>query len=301
LKKWATESAAARKLVIGLGDNFYTDGVYGLKDRRFSLTFEDVYCKDTPALQTKNMWRNVAGNHDYHQNVTAQLLYTDVSEPWYFPSEFYTFTEAFLPEVGSIDKPMTIQFIMCDTMILCAGTHHKCPSGANFLFRREEHFWWLEQQLNESTADYLVVTGHHPVWSMADHGNTQILVDRMRPLLIKYNVTAYLSGHDHCAQAFRQDGVDYHTVGGGRFLKHRFARSRGVPAAPERLFYYRSAIWPINWFEGSWATMEVSADHLVIKHLDSHGKQLFRLAKGPRDVPSKLVGCVEDGNCSSPA
>ncbi len=46
-------------------------------------------------------------------------------------------------------------------------------------------------------ADYLLVAGHYPVLSVAEHGPTKILVDRLMPMLYKYRVTAYMCGHEH--------------------------------------------------------------------------------------------------------
>ena len=55
------------------------------------------------------------------------------------------------------------------------------------------------------------------MWSVAEHGPTQILVDRLRPLLIKYKVAAYLSGHDHDMQHLREKNhsVEYFVIGAG--------------------------------------------------------------------------------------
>ena len=64
----------------------------------------------------------------------------------------------------------------------------------------EAQWDWLESTLRSSTAHYLIVGGHYPVWSIAEHGPTKCLVDRLRPLLQKYQVTAYIDGHDHNLQ-----------------------------------------------------------------------------------------------------
>ena len=49
-------------------------------------------------------------------------------------------------------------------------------------------------------ASYLIVAGHYPVFSVAEHGPTQCLLDRLLPLLYKYHVSAYFCGHDHNIQ-----------------------------------------------------------------------------------------------------
>merc|ERR1712060_715837 len=70
--------------------------------------------------------------------------------------------------------------------------------------------------LNSSTADYLVVAGHYPVWSICEHGPTKVLVERLKPLLEHAHVSVYLAGHDHCAQHIDEGtGVQYHGVGAG--------------------------------------------------------------------------------------
>ncbi len=54
-------------------------------------------------------------------------------------------------------------------------------------------------------APYLLVSGHYPVYSVAEHGPTQCLIDRLRPLLHQYKATAYICGHDHNLQVKNLD------------------------------------------------------------------------------------------------
>jgi tartrate-resistant acid phosphatase type 5 len=47
-----------------------------------------------------------------------------------------------------------------------------------------------------------VVTGHFPVFSVAEHGSTKLLVERLLPMLQAAKVTAYMNGHDHSVSFF---------------------------------------------------------------------------------------------------
>ena len=63
---------------------------------------------------------------------------------------------------------------------------------------------WVEAELKAAAAneaiDWIIVAGHYPVYSVADHGDTPEMVEAVLPLLEKYGVDAYLCGHDHSLQ-----------------------------------------------------------------------------------------------------
>eukprot|EP01035_Chromulina_nebulosa_P023116 gene23116-29953_t len=65
---------------------------------------------------------------------------------------------------------------------------------------------WIEEKMKASTADYLLVAGHYPVYSVCQHGPTQTLITNLKPLLTQYN-GHYLSGHDHCMEHIVETGL----------------------------------------------------------------------------------------------
>lgn len=92
---------------------------------------------------------------------------------------------------------------MLDTVLLCGGTddfQDGKPSGPPSSIWANRQQQWLQDRLRRSKADFLLVAGHYPVWSVSKHGPTECLLNRLRPLLVKYKATAYLCGHDHNLQ-----------------------------------------------------------------------------------------------------
>jgi len=65
------------------------------------------------------------------------------------------------------------------------------------------------------TGSYLHLS--NIVWSVANHGPSEVLVECLRPLLIEYNVTAYFCGHDHTMQHLHEEdsSVEYFVNGAG--------------------------------------------------------------------------------------
>lgn len=93
---------------------------------------------------------------------------------------------------------------MIDTVILCGNSgydvdiSHKADSKPMFRSLKErlfaqEYLKSIEdkiREIGESDVPYFLVAGHFPVWSISEHGPTQCLLDKLRPLLHKYNVSA---------------------------------------------------------------------------------------------------------------
>ena len=90
-----------------------------------------------------------------------------------------------------------------------------------------------------STADYLWVGGHYPVWSICSHGPSAELVKRLRPLLAKYGAH-YMSGHDHCAghisEAIAGRPVEYILSGAGMECCYKPSHANDVPKGSVRFF-----------------------------------------------------------------
>ena len=75
----------------------------------------------------------------------------------------------------------------------------------------------LQSVLAASTATWLIVAGHHPIFSRGEHGDTAALQTRLLPILQKYGVHAYLNGHDHTLQHISWQGLEFFTSGRGSY------------------------------------------------------------------------------------
>ena len=150
---------------LALGDNFYESGVKDEHDKRFKRTFEDVFT--ATSLQGADHFKVCAGNHDHRGNVTGQIAYSAHSPRWFFPSLYYDWTV-------QVDASTTAQIILLDTVTLSGqssapdgtplqGDEYSGPADP---LAASAQLQWLNKTLSASTADYIVVGGHFPVWSV---------------------------------------------------------------------------------------------------------------------------------------
>jgi len=208
--------------------------VTSVDDPRFENTFEKVFT--APSLAEMPFYV-IAGNHDHGGNVSAQIEYSQRSKRWMYPEPWFTVT-------SDLGNNATLEVVMIDTFILSGNSDVRDEFGDVVrekdgweLTGPEEHMKaqaasqmeWLEDTLKASTASFLVVAGHYPVWSICEHGPTAGLVQTLKPLFEQYHVTAYIAGHDHCIESFVDTGIDYHGMGASHINTASTAHANAVP------------------------------------------------------------------------
>lgn len=208
-------ASAASRFTVTTGDNFYDNGVASTTDSHWRESFEQVYT--APALQRP--WYPALGNHDYRGDPAAEIGYSSVSARWRMAGRFYQVPSDAGPE------PLVELFVI-DTQPMVHGCGDRVAASvdpriaANLKCENADvQLAWLERALAESRAAWKLVVGHHPIWSGGEHGSTAVLIERLRPILERRGVAAYVNGHDHDLQHIRRGALDCICSGGGSALR----------------------------------------------------------------------------------
>lgn len=252
------------QFVIALGDNFYETGIGGsCNDPRFKETFDSVYTGS--GLQKP--FYVIPGNHDHYGNVTAQVEFTNIdpTKRWKMPNTYYNF----IAESPS----WSAQFVMIDTVVL-AGNSDLNQTEPEDLGAAQSQLAWIEASLQASKADYLFVAGHYSVFSGAKHGSDKNLDENVLPLLQKYNVTAYLSGHDHTAQYLKLGDLAFIQQGAGHECCYTNNNEKNLPKDVDLQFH----LWDSGSGspeEGSFSSMTLKPTGGSVTYYSPSGKELF--------------------------
>lgn len=156
---------------------------------------------------------------------------------WHMPSLYYTFTQL-IPT-----STQTVQFIMIDTESLTGGDLGQFDSAPSDVVQPpvDEVQWaWLTAQLAGSTADWIIVVGHFPVYSVGENGPTAMLVSRLLPLMESAGVALYICGHDHSLQHIAPatgHDVDFVVTGAGAKYNATMIHEADIPSGTLKYQY----------------------------------------------------------------
>lgn len=267
------------EFVVALGDNFYSSGVETVDSNRFEKTWSDVY--NAESLKNKNFYV-IAGNHDHKSNVSAQIAYTaiDPTKRWQFPHDYHK--QSFKDEATGI----TLDLILIDTVELAdmnevqdesvPGYFNALPPKTKSYTAAAENQWtWIETEMANSKADYLLVGGHYPVYSVCEHGPTATLIENLKPLLEKYNAH-YMSGHDHCMEHFVEGGTNYILSGLGDTCCYEDSNLNNPSIPANILQWYVSRGHKPSMLLGGFTSVTLSPTEMTIQYYDGEGKVLFK-------------------------
>jgi tartrate-resistant acid phosphatase type 5 len=273
MQGYVKEQGFKTEALLMLGDNWYGPLPNGVKDTRWQTQFEEMYPKsvfDCPAYA-------IPGNHDYQRmpqsKVAAELEYAKLpGTRWTMPSLWYSFE-------FPAKKPLVTVIALDSNMPSADG---KWERGTDFTLtpaQQAEQLAWLTTELEKPrTTPFLVVMGHHPIFSNGPHGDHKVLIRDWEPLLRKHKVHLYLAGHDHDMQhlEFDQHPTSFVLSGGGGADLYNLkieAAQRGPMA--ERVYGFSELV--------------VTPEMLTIRHMNEQGRLLHGFTKKP-DGSVSVVG-----------
>jgi hypothetical protein len=198
MNTWASNFNS--KFVISLGSNFYAGGIYAYDgvqsttDPKFTTLWKDVY--SGPALSQLPWWL-LLGNHDWYDagSPTFELQHQDPD--WNIPDYFHVQRFA-LPN----SKHATLIYVEDD--LLFYGYEGKKNMKVNFAAAgwsvdRNTHLKqlaWIDKALETANQDdYVLVLGHHPVFTCGSDVTGSAYQAMLGALITKWKPTAYMNSH----------------------------------------------------------------------------------------------------------
>lgn len=171
--------------VLMPGDMFKTK-LKSVRDTAFRRGFEEMY--DPKVLPMP--FYGILGNHDYSAPATDVELKYAAQNPqsrWKMAAKWYR-----------IDLPAEAPLV---TVLMLDSNKDKLSADD-----WKKQLRWLDGELSKPRATWTLFCAHKPMFSDGSHGDSQTMQKEFGPLLKKYDVDFYLSGHDHV--------LDHHQVEG---------------------------------------------------------------------------------------
>jgi hypothetical protein len=191
------------EFVAAAGDVHHFNGVASVHDPLWMTNYELIYAH--PELMID--WYVICGNHEYRGNTQAILDYSKVSRRWIAPSKYYT-------NVHDVGDSAALRLIFIDTAPLIDKYRREVDQYPDAILQNMDHqLAWLDSVLLHSNEKWKIVIGHHPIFAQTKKDETERtdLQNRLAPILEKYGVDLYFSGHIHNFQHLKppSSSVEY--------------------------------------------------------------------------------------------
>lgn len=227
------------QFAIQLGDNIYPDGADASDGKDDQKRMDDLILAPLKPLFAENpelMVYSALGNHDWkssRQGVALQTQWMKKHKNFTLDAQgYYKYT------LGS--QGNEVEFFVLDTNMLLSGQtfyevplnkdgsegdlalalnnasaeleqadHHELPIKAE----DEQQLAWLKKGLENSTAKWKVVYGHHILWSIggSKYSEGHVLRELLLPSLCQY-ADAYIAGHEHDLELITDDCSLYNSA-----------------------------------------------------------------------------------------
>ena len=232
------------KLILGLGDNFYPNGVTSIYDDKFLDQFELPYSNLPKAVK----FYNVLGNHDYKGKIQPQIDYTQISKRWIMNNNWYYFNK-------TINKN-TVRFYAIDTNLENLSEKMKMEQREGLI-----------KSIKNSSAKWNILYGHHPYRSTGYHGNcSQELESFYNELINTGKIDIIISGHDHDQQLISIPDKPTMIVS-GTGSSYRAVPKKFRKVNPDLKFYSEAL---------GCCVLDFRLDTLTVRFFDDFARELFR-------------------------
>jgi len=284
---WNEEVAAAMATYAGtygidflmaLGDNFYDNGVASVTDELWTNLFTAVY--DYKYLKVP--WYAVFGNHDYGSQGNAGSLTAQIN---YSYDDRWTANYCYQKQFSVKNSDTTLDIIFIDSTLLDPEMTYmtSTDSGISYneqTYKQKQQLRCLEEYLKASTATYLIVAGHYPIFSIGSNEDSRQtgsgMIGKVYPLLEQYEVDFYFSGHEHDLEHL------VHTNYYGQSMEFIVTGAAGKPDEDMSKATSTRATSKFAAATGGFAATEVYASGMKVSLIDYTGTVLYTTTRTPQ-------------------
>ena len=258
MEAYAKQQGIQPAALVLLGDNFYGQLDGGVSSPRWETQFEQMY----PPSAFPGPCYALLGNHDYNLEpggkCEAQLAYATAhaGTRWTMPAKWYRFD---FPQA----EPLAT-FLMLDSNYQKATAEKLSLTPEE---RAAQAVWLRAELAKPRTAPFLIVCGHHPLYSNA--GDSKILIQEWDELFRQNGVHTYFCGHIHDLEHLEFSGHPTSFVvsgGGGTTLRNSLDEKSTAQNQFGRGVH-------------GFTHLEMAPGRLTIRHLGVDGMQLHAFTK----------------------